>query len=147
VVTSGQQLMIVVPAGTRLEVEANLLNRDKGFVREGQEARVKVESFNFTKYGVIDGQVVSVSNDAVNLNPAPQQSGGRPASPLMAGQGPLIFPVKVALSQETIWADGENVRLTPGMSVTVEVKTGNRRVIEYFLSPLMKMKDEALRER
>jgi hemolysin D len=147
VVMSGQQLMIVVPAGTRLEVEANLLNRDKGFVREGQEARVKVESFNFTKYGVIDGQVVSVSNDAVNLNPAPQQSGGRPASPLMAGQGPLIFPVKVALSQETIWADGENVRLTPGMSVTVEVKTGNRRVIEYFLSPLMKMKDEALRER
>jgi len=55
VVTTGQQLMIVVPEGTKLEVEAMLLNRDKGFVREGQRARVKLEAFNFTKYGVIGG--------------------------------------------------------------------------------------------
>jgi hemolysin D len=146
VVTTGQQLMIVVPAGTRLEVEAMLLNRDKGFVREGQEARIKIESFNFTKYGVIDGQVVSVSNDAVSLNPN-QQQGGRTAMPALPSQGPLVFPVKIALSRETIQADGEEVRLTPGMSVSAEIKTGNRRVIEYFLSPLLKMKDEALRER
>lgn len=65
----------------------------------------------------------------------------------MPGQGPLVFPVKIQLARETIWADGEDVRLTPGMSVIAEVKTGSRRIIEYFLSPLLKMKDEALRER
>jgi hemolysin D len=58
-----------------------------------------------------------------------------------------VFPVRIALSRETIRADGEDVALTPGMSVVAEVRTGNRRVIEYFLSPLMKLKDEALRER
>ena len=145
VVTSGQQLMIVVPKGTRLEVEANLLNRDKGFVREGQDARVKLESFNFTKYGVIDGTVVSVSNDAVSLQSQQQGARGQPA--FASPQGPLVFPVRIALSRETISADGEVVALTLGMSVVAEVKTGNRRVIEYFLSPLMKLKDEALRER
>jgi hemolysin D len=146
VVTTGQQLMIVVPAGTKLEVEAMLLNRDKGFVREGQEARVKIESFNFTKYGVIDGQVTSVSNDAVSLNQA-QQQGGRPPSSLLPSQGPLVFPVKIALSRDVIRVDGEDVKLTPGMSVAAEIKTGNRRVIEYFLSPILKVKDEALKER
>jgi hemolysin D len=67
VVTTGQQLVIVVPRGTKLEVEVNLLNRDKGFVHEGQVVRIKVETFDFTKYGVIDGAVTNVSNDAVSL--------------------------------------------------------------------------------
>jgi hemolysin D len=145
VVTTGQQLMIIVPKGTKLEVEAMLLNRDKGFVREGQLARIKIESFNFTKYGVLDGTVTAVSNDAINLNQTQQQ--GRTANPALPASGPLVFPVKIALVRETIFADGENIRLTPGMSVVAEVKTGDRRVIEYFLSPLLKLKDEALRER
>jgi hemolysin D len=149
VVTTGQQLMIVAPRGTKLEVEANLLNRDKGFVHEGQEARIKVETFDFTKYGVIDGAVTNVSNDAVSLG---QNGGGQPgqgqaAAVAAAGAGALVFPVRIALSRETIRVDGEEVRLTPGMSVVAEVKTGNRRVIEYLLSPLLKLKDEAFRER
>lgn len=146
VVTTGQRLMIIVPKGTKLEVEAMLLNRDKGFVREGQAVRIKLESFNFTKYGVIDGTVSSVSNDAVSLNQN-QQQGAQAQSSLLGAQGPLVFPVKIALSRETIRADGEDVHLTPGMSVSAEIKTGNRRVIEFFLSPLLKLKDEALRER
>lgn len=146
VVTTGQQLMIIVPKGTKLEVEAMLLNRDKGFVREGQEARIKLEAFNFTKYGVINGTVTSVSNDAVSLNQSSQQ-GTQGQSPLSGAQGPLVFPVKIALSRETIRADGEDVHLTPGMSVSAEIKTGDRRVIEFFLSPLLKLKDEALKER
>jgi hemolysin D len=89
--------------------------------------------------------VTAVSNDAVNLNQ--QQQGARPQASVLPAQGPLVFPVKIALARETIWADGRDVPLTPGMSVVAEVKTGNRRVIEYFLSPLLKLKDEALRER
>jgi hemolysin D len=145
VVTTGQRLMIIVPKGTKLEVEAMLLNRDKGFVREGQPVRIKVESFNFTKYGVLDGRVIAVSNDAINLNQTAQQ--GRSQNPTVPANGPLVFPVKIALARETMWADGKNIHLTPGMSVVAEVKTGDRRVIEYFLSPLLKLKDEALRER
>jgi hemolysin D len=146
VVTTGQLLMIVVPTGTKLEVEAMLLNRDKGFVREGQEARIKLESFNFTKYGVIDGMVASISNDAVSLGQNNQPMAGAQPS-FLSPRGPLVFPVKITLSRETIQADEEEVKLTPGMAVSAEIKTGNRRVIEYFLSPLLKMKDEALRER
>jgi hemolysin D len=146
VVTTGQQLMIIVPKGTRLEVEAMLLNRDKGFVQEGQEARVKVESFNFTKYGLIDGTVSSVSNDAINLTQQ-QQQGSRQQGSILPTQGPLVFPVRITMARETMRVDGQDVHLTAGMSVIAEVKTGNRRVIEYFLSPLMKVKDEALRER
>ena len=146
VVTTGQRLMIIVPKGTKLEVEAMLLNRDKGFVREGQDVRIKLESFNFTKYGVIDGTVTSISNDAVSLNQS-QQQGAQGQSSLPGAQGPLVFPVKIALSREMIRADGKDVHLTPGMSVAAEIKTGNRRVIEFFLSPLLKLKDEALRER
>jgi hemolysin D len=147
VVTTGQQLMIVVPKGTKLEVEANLLNRDKGFVREGQEARIKVETFDFTKYGVIDGVVTNVSNDAVSLGQNGQQPGPQQPQAAAAVTGALVFPVHIALSRETIRVDGEELRLTPGMSVVAEVKTGNRRVIEYLLSPLLKLKDEAFRER
>jgi hemolysin D len=146
VVTTGQQLMIIVPKGTRLEVEAMLLNRDKGFVQEGQQARIKVESFNFTKYGLIDGTVSSVSNDAINLSQQ-QQQGERQQGSILPTQGPLVFPVRITMARETMRVDGRDVHLTAGMSVVAEVKTGNRRVIEYFLSPLMKVKDEALRER
>lgn len=130
VVTSGEQLMVIVPEGVGLEVEAMVLNKDKGFVDAGAHAAVKLEAFPFTKYGTIDGQVQLVSNDAVE-----DQALG------------LVFPARVSLARETIRADGADVALSPGMSVTVEVKTGKRRVVEYVLSPLLRYRDEAIRER
>lgn len=150
VVTTGQQLMVVVPMGTKLEVEAMLLNKDKGFVRDGQKARVKIETFNFTKYGIIPGEVLSVSNDAVDPRQQAQQTqqaagGGVSQSSINSGQ--LLFPVRIGLERETIFVDGEEVRLSPGMSVSAEVKTGDRRIIEFVLSPLLRMKDESLGER
>lgn len=130
VVETGERLMIVVPDDVGLEVEAMLLNKDKGFVARGNEAAVKLEAFPFTKYGTIPAEVTLVSNDAVEQE----------------GRG-LVFPTRVALKQEWIRADGEDVSLSPGMAVTVEVKTGSRRVIEYLLTPLLRYRDEALRER
>ncbi|MDZ4790413.1 MAG: hypothetical protein SGJ17_04285 [Hyphomicrobiales bacterium] len=87
-----------------------------------------------------------VSNDAVNLGEGQNQP-GQPAPLYAASTARLVFPVRISLSRETIAADGRTVKLTPGMSVSAEVKTGDRRVIEYLLSPLLKMKDEAFRER
>lgn len=144
VVQTGQQLMVVVPDGTALEIEAMLLNKDKGFVREGQQARIELEAFPFTRYGTLDGKVATVSNDAIPTGAAVRAGSGGPAQ---GTAGPLLFPVRIALEQSTIRADGQDVALTPGMSITAEIKTGSRRVIEFLLDPLMEMKDEAFHER
>jgi hemolysin D len=130
VVTPAQPLMMVVPKDNPIEVEAYVENKDIGFVNPGQEAVVKVETFPFTKYGTIDAKVTHVSNDAVN-----DEKRG------------LIFPARVNLSRATIQVENKTVNLSPGMAVTVEVKTAQRRVVEYFLSPLLQYKDESLRER
>lgn len=130
VVTTAQPLMIVVPKDDPIEVEAYVENKDIGFVNSGQEAVVKVETFPFTKYGTINAKVVNVSTDAVSDEK----------------QG-LIFPAKVALERATIRVENKVVNLSPGMAVTVEVKTAKRRVVDYFLSPLLQYKDESLRER
>lgn len=142
VVQTGKRLMVVVPDGTALEAEAMLLNKDKGFVREGQDARVKLEAFPFTRYGTLNGTVQPVSNDAI---PAKPSQGDNEAAQDTAG--PLVFPVRVALKETSVRADGQNVQLTPDMSVTAEIKTGDRRVIQFLLDPLMEMKDEAFHER
>jgi hemolysin D len=144
VVQTGQRLIIVVPDGTALEIEAMLPNRDKGFVREGQDARVKLEAFPFTKYGTLDGKVLTVSNDAIPAGKG--QSDGETGTAQDAA-GPLVFPVRISLGQTVIRANGEDVALTSGMSVTAEVKTGSRRVLEYLLDPLTEMQDEAFHER
>ncbi len=151
VVSTGQRLMIIVPEGSKLEIEALLLNKDKGFVKEAQTARVKIEAFPFTKYGVIQGKILTVSNDAISSSaPHPQSSQNRitDLNGLSASANrSLVFPVRIALARNTIRVEEEEVNLSPGMSVTAEVKTGDRRLIEFLLSPLMRIKDEALRER
>lgn len=111
-------------------VEVFLANKDIGFVREGQVAEVKIGAFPFTKYGVVDGKIENVSNNAI-----PDENLG------------LIYKVKVLMQTSMIQVESKLVDLVPGMAVTVEVKTGKRRLIEYFLSPLMEYQDESIRER
>ena len=122
--------MVVVPKDYPLEVEAFVENKDIGFVNSGQTAEVKVDTFPFTKYGTIAGKVVHVSHDAVN-----DEKRG------------LICPARVSIERGTIAVEGKDVNLSAGMSVAVEIKTGQRRVAEYFLSPLLQYKQESLRER
>lgn len=130
VVPAAQPLMQIVPTQSVVEVEAFLENKDVGFVREGQEAAVKIEAFDYTKYGTVPGRVTHVSRDAIE----DEKKG-------------LIYAVKVTLDRSTLDVDGQQVTLTPGMSASVEVKTGTRRVIEYVLSPLVQHAKESLRER
>ena len=130
VVTPAQPLMMIVPRDNAVEVEAFLENKDIGFVNPGQDAEVKIETFPFTKYGTIHAKVTHVSNDAIN----DEKKG-------------LIYSARVKLERATMQIEEKLVNLSPGMAVTVEVKTGKRRVIEYFLSPLLQYKDESLRER
>lgn len=130
VVTAAQPLMVIVPSDQPVEVEAFLENKDVGFVRAGQMATVKVETFTFTKYGTVDGEITSLSNDAIE-----DEKRG------------LIYSSRVRLLKNAIEVQGEQVKLSPGMSVTVEVKTDKRKVIDYFLSPLQQYAVESLRER
>lgn len=130
VVTEAQQLMVIVPETSRLEIEATLLNKDIGFVQAGQAVAIKLETFPFTRYGTIDGQVLHVSTDAVQN----EKLG-------------LVYIARIKMSRATMNVDGKTVYLTPGMAATVEVKTGKRRVIEYLLSPILRYGDESLEER
>jgi hemolysin D len=122
--------MVIVPNDNPLEVEAWVENKDIGFVNPQQHATVKIETFPYTKYGTLNGTVLTVSNDAVS----DEKKG-------------LLYNARVLLDRTKINVDGKQVNLGPGMAVTVEIKTGQRRVIDYFLSPLMEYADESLRER
>ncbi len=130
VVTPAQTLMVIVPEEDRLEVEAWVENKDAGFVRRGHPAQVKVEAFPFTRYGTVAGTIVDLSREAVAVE----------------GAG-LVYPARVALARTAVEVAGRAVALAPGMNVTVEIKTGRRRLLEYFLSPLLRGLDESARER
>jgi hemolysin D len=130
VVTPAQQLLILVPQDHPVEVEAQVENKDVGFVKERQPVEIKVETFPFTLYGTIPGKVLTVSDDA-----APIEKVG------------LVYPTRVSMDRATIQVEGRLVNLSPGMAVTVEIKTGRRRIIEYLLSPLIRSVNESLRER
>lgn len=152
VVTPAQVLLAVVPLGSRVEVEAYVPNRDIGFVRAGQVAAIKVDTFNFTRYGMLNGTITSVSQDAVSRDAGPprsqeaeQQKKQEGAAAAPAGE--MAYLARIALERSSMDIDGRLVSLSPGMAVTAEVRTGRRRVIEYLLSPLMRRQQQALRER
>ena len=153
VVTSGQEVMRIVPEDSRLEIEAYVLNRDIGFVSVGQEAVVKVESFPFARYGSIRARVTRIARDAI---PAPDASAieGDPARGANAAGYAgaervqnLVFAVTLEPESSTITVDGVDQPLTSGMAATVELKTGARRLIEYPFSPLVEVASRSLRER
>lgn len=130
VVTEAQPLMVIVPSNQPVEVEALLENKDIGFVWPGQEVEVKVDTFTFTKYGVVKGTVQSISDDAIE----DQRLG-------------LVYSTRIQLKDNSILVDSQRVPLSPGMSIRAEVKTDKRKVIDYFLSPLRQYVNESLVER
>ena len=130
VVTPAEPLMVIVPNDAAIEIEALVLNRDIGFVNEGLPATVKVDAFPFTRYGTLAGELVTVSRDA--------------ASDEKLG---LVYPSRIKLQRTSLRIDTRDIALTPGMAVTVELKTGRRRLIDYFVAPVQQAMDESIRER
>lgn len=158
VVQPAQPLMVIVPCSRReatgtsgcasgLSVEAFVQNKDIGFVRVGQRVAVKLEAFNFTDYGMLEGTVVTISRDAIDQSQEPtgsvRDANGRPVQP------GLVYAARIALNcgpadpGRTALCD----RVRPGMAAQAEIKTGRRRIIQYFLSPITQAVDEAGRER
>jgi hemolysin D len=123
--------LAIVPHETKLEIEAMVLNnKDIGFVAAGQTAEIKIETLAFTRYGLIDGRVVTVSSDAIQNDKLG-----------------LVYATRIAMERTTMKVEDKIVNLSPGMAATVEIKTGTRRLIEYLLAPLLRYKQEGLRER
>ena len=127
IVKPAQDVVSIVPEGTPLIVEAMVLNKDIGFVKVGQETEVKLDTFPFQKYGTIRGQVIHLSPDAVEDDK----------------MGP-VYRMRTSIEKAFMRVDGRDVSVAPGMTASVEIKTGNRRIIEFFLSPIIKYARESL---
>ena len=155
VVTTGQQLIVITPIGGKLQVEALVANLDIGFVKLGQEAVIKVDAFPFTRFGALHGKVVNIASAAIAEQDAKRALANATATANLAAEAPtapgqpesFVFPVTVALDETVMKFDDAIITLTPGMTVTVEIRTGSRRVIDYLLSPLAKIRSEAFKER
>jgi hemolysin D len=150
VVTPAQALAVVVPLDSRLEIEAMVSNRDIGFVHADQDAAIKVDTFNFTRYGLLAGKVLSVSQDAIVRDKPQDKAGAAPAansdSSEPKGQE-LSYSARVSLDRTQMQIDEKLLNLSSGMAVTVEIKTGTRSILSYLLSPIAKYKHDVLRER
>ncbi len=153
VVTTADVLMTVVPDGAGVEVEAQVGNGDIGFVREGQEVAVKLDAFPFTRYGLLKGHVRKLGRDAVQTGQvagtgpttSAHQSAAGVAAP--AGAPELSYPAKITLDQDWIGVAGKHEAVQAGMRVSAEIKTGDRKALDYLLSPVTQAVREAGRER
>jgi hemolysin D len=130
VVEPARTLMVIVPEHNDIVVEAQVLNKDIGFVHEGQPAAVKIEAFPFTRYGTVPGTVISLNRDAVT---DPKQG--------------AVYIARIRLTRDTIRADNKVFHLSPGLGVTADVHTGSRPIISWLLSPIMTTVDQAAREK
>lgn len=150
VVTPAQSLLVIVPSDTRLEIEAMISNRDIGFVEAGQGAAIKIDTFNFTRYGLLEGQVVSVSQDAI-IRDRPPERGDRAPGTQHDSSEPngqeLSYSARISLDRTQMQVDDRLVNLSPGMAVTVEIRTGSRTILSYLLSPLQRYRHDIMRER
>lgn len=130
VVTIAQPLMVIVPKEEQLEIEAMISNKDIGFIQVGQEVVIKIEAFPYTRYGYMTGTIKHISFEAIN-----DENLG------------LAFSGTILMDRNYLNIEGRKINLMAGMAVSAEIKTGDRRVIDYLLSPLKTTIDESLRER
>ena len=132
VVTDAQPLMVIVPDGVELEFEVWAENKDIGFIKEGQEAEVKVATFNFQKFGMLTAYVDEISADSNSDKSDPEKN--------------KRFRLLLKLDENTL-KENPDIHINPGMEVTAEIKIKEKRIIEFFLDPFRRYTHESLRER
>ena len=134
IVTDAQPLMQIVPEDVTLEFEVYADNKDIGFIKQGMEAEVKVETFNFQKFGMVKADVTEISADAAN----------EPNDVEKYKKFKLILQ---PTEKNTVDVFGEEVPLAVGMNVSAEIKIKEKRIVDFFLDPFRRYTSEALRER
>lgn len=128
VVTPAEKLMSVVPKDAKLKIKATVLNKDIGFVNNGMPVSIKIDTYNFQKYGLLEGEVVNISPNSIqdeHLGP--------------------VYEVYIKLKNTTLMVEGKEETIKIGMSTTNEIKIGKRRIIEFFIYPLIKYLDESIK--
>ena len=155
VVTPGEELMHIVPVGAPVEIQAYVTNDDIGFVAAGQKAILKIDSFPFSQYGTLGATVEEVANDAIPADaanralsdPVKGGAGGQSLTQTAAPTTDFVFAARLEPDAYALDVKGRAVALSPGMTVTVEIQTGSRRILEYLFSPLIDVAGRAMRER
>lgn len=152
IIEPAHPILTIVPAESALLAEAQVENQDIGFIRVGQPVALKIAAYPFTQYGLVRGTVVSIGRDAISTDTRSDLSGADGAT-----AHPLVYVVRIHLEDPTILDAAcrqvrvahtcPSIRLRPGMSLQAEIKTGQRRIIDYLISPLTKATQEAGRER
>ena len=130
VVQPAEKLMILVPENTELQVEAMIPNKDIGFVKTGMKVDIKIETFPYTFYGYLDGVVEYISKDAIDI---PERG--------------LVYSSLIKLAKQTVKVNEKDEPLQIGMSVTADINTGERRLLDFFIEPLLRYKDASLNVR
>ncbi len=132
VVQTAEKLMVIVPNDAELEMEAQILNKDIGFVDLNQSTRIKVDAYQYTRYGMIKGDISWIASDAI----VDEQKG-------------LVYPTRIRLKSLTLpnMVNNRQAVVLSGMNAAADIVIGERRLIEYFLSTIMRYKDESLNER
>lgn len=137
VVTPAEKLCSIVPEATPLVAKVDVENKDIGFIEAGMPVAIKVDTFDFQKYGMLDGAVALVSSDSHNDT----EEGKAPAAAEPKGR---VFEVYVKPKKTSLLVDGKTKELAPGMTVNAEIKVGKRKVIEFFIYPLVKYLHEGM---
>jgi len=143
VVTPGTVLITLVPTGEPLIAEVQVKNQDAGYIQPHMPAKVKIASFPFQKYGMVDGEVAHFSADAS------ETLGGKPEEINVEGRLAVTanYKAHIYLKEQQLTMGSESLKLLPGMQVIAEIHLGKQTIIEYLLSPLRKVVGEAGRER
>jgi len=141
VVPAGQDILEIIPVHDEMVVEAFVDPAEVAFLQVGQPVVVKLSAYEFNRYGGLDGVIRHISADTLQEQP----SNGPPASDEVQLE-PGLYKVLVAFTEQDVKRNGKSLTPMPGMAADIEVKTGNKTVLEYVFRPLMSVR-EALRER
>ena len=134
VLTPAQALMTIVPAKDGLTTECWIANKDIGFVHAGQRARLKMDTYNFQKFGTIDATIVSISPDAIEHETT-------------AGAKEYAFRADIVPDRDCVYINNTPARISPGMTLSAEIVLRKKRIIDFFIEPFKKYSSEAFRER
>lgn len=127
----GEDIAEIVPLDDDIQIEAYIRPRDIAFIRPGQPVRVKLTAYDFTRYGALDGTVVRIGANAIALD---QSDTGE------------VFVAMLSTSGALFDAEGDQVQIIPGMTAEVDILAGRRRVIDYLLQPVQRVRGRAFQE-
>jgi HlyD family secretion protein len=125
-VQAGEELVSIVPKDENIVLEVKILNRDIGFIKEGMRAKVKLATFSYQEFGIVEGTVIGVSPNAI-----------------VEKDVGLVFPTRVRLNKRAVDVRGQSVNFTPGMQATAEIVTRKKSVLDFLIEPITRRFSEA----